>query len=661
MVRPLLLAAALLCCVSPAGHALPQARVAGPTAHDLATLVELGAVHGGLALSPDGAYVAVLERRTDFDRNNYDYALVVVPAGGGAPRTLAGAGGFIFQAADGRRSGGPLERDPVWSPDSQWIAFIAEREGRAELWRAHVTSGRSERIAALDGDVTEAVWLADGRLLVGLDPPRAEMSAMDALDERFGYRADERLSPVYSLTRMPSGVRRNVLITHGAVEDITPQTRAALLRVANEAAPVIAPRPNAPQVQSPPLEIRVNVAGEMRRCQADACDRDVRNATTLADGRVAFLRLEGFARGATGVYVWNPTTGEVRRIRATEDRLACIGGEQLYCLRESLWQPRELVAINPESGAVTEMYDPNSSWRRFQEPRIERLDFTDQRNLQSYAHLVYPQGYRAGRRYPLVIVQYRSRGFLRGGTGGEHPIYPLTARGYFVLSVERPEDHLRATQLDHDTFVREQELSGEENRMKLDAIDGFIDVLERRGLIDSERIAITGMSDGSETLYLALLRRRFAAAVASTPPTDRSAWWLQSETFRDRLRRTGGAPPWTNDEAWSNWWAVNSIAEHATAINTPILFNLTHSEALTGLPLYVRMREDHTPAEMFLYPDAYHLKWRPLQVLAAQERAMAWIDFWLRDVELSDPNDPDRNERWRTLRAARQQTAQATP
>ncbi len=165
MVRPLLLAAALLCCVSPAGHALPQARVAGPTAHDLATLVELGAVHGGLALSPDGAYVAVFERRTDFDRNNYDYALVVVPTGGGAPRTLADAGGFIFQAADGRRSGGPLERDPVWSPDSQWIAFIAEREGRAELWRAHVTSGRSERIAALDGDVADVVWLADGSLL----------------------------------------------------------------------------------------------------------------------------------------------------------------------------------------------------------------------------------------------------------------------------------------------------------------------------------------------------------------------------------------------------------------------------------------------------------------------------------------------------------------
>src|SRR3546814_10673539 len=50
--------------------------------------------------------------------------------------------------------------------------------------------------------------------------------------------------------------------------------------------------------------------------------------------------------------------------------------------------------------------------------------------------LVYPVGYEPGRRYPMVIVQYRTKGFLRGGIGDEVPIQTLAGRGYFILSVD---------------------------------------------------------------------------------------------------------------------------------------------------------------------------------------------------------------------------------
>lgn len=661
MVKRLVLVAALLACVSPASHAQSPGVVAGPTIEDLIGLVDLGTVHGELALSPDGANIAVFERRANLTRNDYDYTLVLVPTPGGQPRAIADGGGFIRHASEGRRTGGPANRTPAWSPDSQWVAFIAEREGRAEVWRAHIDGGRTERLAALDGDVSDLTWLSDGRLIVDMGPPRAALMQEAQLDADFGYRADDRFSPIFSLNRMPRGDVRSVLVdASGQVETIDAAARTALIAAENAHRPVIAPQPGAPAVQAPPREVRVNRDGRIWRCSTGLCDGDIRSPMLLANGDVAFLRFSGFARAETGIVIWTPETGALRHLPLDQDRLACIARREIYCLRESTWRPRELIAIDPSTGATRVLYNANPSWSRFARPRIERIDFTDQRGLESYAHLVYPAGYRRGRRYPLVIVQYRSHGFLRGGTGGDYPIYAYATRGYFVLSVERPDDLVRQTQVDPTTFFVEQNLSGEENRMKLDAIDAFLAELEQRRLIDTEQIAITGLSDGSETLYLALLRRHFAAAVVSTHPSERSAWWLQSETVRASLRRYGDVVPWTDANPWRSWWNTNAISEQASAIDTPLLFNIGHSEAMGAMELYVRLREQRTPTEIYLYPDAYHLKWRPLQVLASQERGMAWIDFWLRGVEAADPRDGDRIARWRALRQALP-AAQAAP
>lgn len=661
MVRRLLLVAVLLTCVSPAGHAQSPGRVAGPTITDMVELAELGTAYGQLALSPDGAHIAVFERRANLAHNDYDYTLVLIPTRGGQTRAIADGGGFIRHASDGRRTGGPADRTPAWSPDSQWVAFIAEREGRAELWRAHIDGGRSEQFATLDGDVTNVVWLSDGRLLVDIGPPRMALAQEVQQDGDFGYRADDRLSPIFSLNRMPRGDIRTALVdASGRIEVIEAAERAVLTVAEAARLPVISPQPGAPAVQAPPREVRLNHDGQIWRCSTGLCDGDIRSPMLLANGDVAFLRFSGFARAETGIVVWTPATGALHHLPLDRDRLACVAGQEIYCLRESTWRPRELIAVSPSTGATRVLYNPNPSWSRFTRPRVERIEFTDHRGLESYAHLVYPAGYRRGQRYPLVIVQYRSLGFLRGGTGGDYPIYPYAARGYFVLSVERPDDLIRQTQVDADTYFVEQNLSDEEDRMKRDALDAFLLRLEQRGLIDPQRIAITGLSDGSETLYRALLRRHFAAAIASTHPSERSAWWLQSETVRAYLRRYGDIVPWTQSEPWRSWWNTNGISEQASAIDTPLLFNIGHSEAMGAMELYVRLREQRTPTEMYLYPDAYHLKWRPLQVLASQERGIAWIDYWLRGVEVEDTRDPDRFTRWRALRQAAP-TAAATP
>lgn len=284
---------------------------------------------------------------------------------------------------------------------------------------------------------------------------------------------------------------------------------------------------------------------------------------------------------------------------------------------------------------------------------MERVDTVNPGGQASYAHLVYPLNYIDGQRYPLVIVQYRSRGFLRGGTGGEHPILPLSARGYFVLSVDRPEDLARARTLGPNELLVAAELDGSEAMMKQIAIEHFLTELDGRGLIDPDRIGITGMSDGAETLFHMLLASewRFAAAVSSSAPPDPSVWAIQSAEFRARRARFGGMAPWHNtDRAWADYWRRLSPIYHLDRMRTPILFNLAETETLPAMPLIARLQEMNAPHDLFVYPGAYHNKWRPAQLRAAQTRAMAWLDLWLRDIDTPDPSDATRAIRWRSMR-----------
>ena len=80
--------------------------------------------------------------------------------------------------------------------------------------------------------------------------------------------------------------------------------------------------------------------------------------------------------------------------------------------------------------------------------------------------------------------------------------------------------------------------------------------------------------------------------------------------------------------------------------------NLAESEAIMGFPLATRLEELNRPFDLYVYPGAYHIKWRPAQLLAAQTRAMDWLDFWLRGVEREEPDEPGRLDRWRALRDA---------
>ncbi len=623
---------------------------------DIIALRQLGTPHAGLALSPDGRWIAVFQEETDAAQNDTRFSLLLLRSdGAGLPRQIGDGGGVIWHDESGRQSGAMIDRFLRWSPDSRSVAYLKRVDGRVELWASTIEDG-ARQIASLPGDIRDFAWISPGQLVVLEATPRDELAQTSAANFAQGYRLNDDLDLTYSQTPTPSVLRHSARLiidaNTGATRPATDAEAAALAPAPVTRPAWIAARDPHLNVASPPLGLFAQHDEQTELCGEATCAGALRDAGKLSDGRVWFTRGEGFDAGDMGAYVWSPASQTVKRLRSADEILfGCNGGDgELYCLQETPAHPRRIVAVNATSGALRVLYDPNLAWNSAPSPHIERLEFTDDHGLQSYIHLVYPTGYQPGRRYPMVIVQYRSRGFLRGGTGGEYPIFVYAARGYFVMSVERPEAHALSERLSPQAFDHLLNFEGEEERMKLVSLDHFISEVERRGLVDPNAIAITGMSDGAETLYWALGHRSFAAAVASNPATDISQYWLVSQQFRQDRIAAGIGSPWPTP---TGWWLENAAALYADRMHTPLLMNLSQSEAIYAPPLQVRLQELGVPVESYLYPDAFHIKGRPSQLRAAQLRAMAWIDFWLKSEIDPDPSDPDRAERWSLMRRSR--------
>src|SRR3546814_14141800 len=84
------------------------------------------------------------------------------------------------------------------------------------------------------------------------------------------------------------------------------------------------------------------------------------------------------------------------------------------------------------------IFNPNPEFAAIKLGKVERLRWTNDRGLPAWGDLALPPDYDGRTRLPLVIVQYRSRGFLRAGIGDDYPIHLLAAHAFAVLGFQSP-------------------------------------------------------------------------------------------------------------------------------------------------------------------------------------------------------------------------------
>jgi dipeptidyl aminopeptidase/acylaminoacyl peptidase len=103
-------------------------------------------------VSPDGKYLAYTQGVTDKAANRVQYDLWVMPVSGGEARQLT--------------SGPRSVTDPCWSPDSQTIAFVSNRDGKAQIWTVRRDGGEPRKVTDFFTNVSGVLWTADGRHLI---------------------------------------------------------------------------------------------------------------------------------------------------------------------------------------------------------------------------------------------------------------------------------------------------------------------------------------------------------------------------------------------------------------------------------------------------------------------------------------------------------------
>lgn len=624
-------------------------------------------------VSPDGRSAAFQLRQADPKRNAYCLAMVIVDLAGGAPPRIVDEGGeYIQQTIDLRGiaaipSGLPRVITPRWSPDGKWIAFLKRTGQTTQVWRALADGTGSARLTDAASDVVDFRIGAGGTTIVYATRPDIERQrraiAKDGLN---GWHYDHRFAPFISREPQPTTPADRYVelidIESGRVRAATP-AEAAPAAVGDDlpAGPGAAIPTNVAGIEILATNLSATAkAGSLKAhlpdgstasCTAAPCEGARRPWWANASRRhVRFLRTEGWAAASTAIYEWDVRSGAVRRLYRTDDLLtSCTpGAASLICLMHSSLVAGQLIRLDPGTGKRDVLFDLNPEIAHRALGKVERLHFRNAFGTESVADLVFPVGYHAGVRYPMIVVQYDTRGFLRGGTDDEYPIQAFANRGYAVLSFKRPQsmsskaakDFEQAGRLDLEHFADRRNVhSSLETAMKL---------VIGKGIADPERIGITGLSDGSTTVEWALIHSKlFAAAamssccfdttlVADVGPT--ASRHFLAEGYPGVLRR--------NDPFWKDV----ALEVNAQRISTPILMNASEEEFTGALLTYTALREAGVAVDLFEYPGEFHARWQPAHRLATYRRSLDWFDFWLRGVRSSAPERQAELKEWDRLK-----------
>ncbi|TDW61556.1 dipeptidyl aminopeptidase/acylaminoacyl peptidase [Novosphingobium sp. PhB55] len=685
--------AALAFACSPAARAacddlLPPADLKldrrGVTPMDIARLRDtgdplvIGEPTSPYALSPDGKTLAFVIARADPVTNDRCSALVVLPAvGGKSPRILDRGGGLPLLSSPVRglfmTTGFPQQIAPLWSPGGQFLAYRKVVEGVVQLVLVNAANGAARLVTRSPVDVEDFRWSADGASLIYLARV-GRIAAKERIERagRSGWVYDESVLPLESWEPRPwardlpqqgfvvdpdSGLTREA--SSAEKESVTVPALGGTIFNTGDSTPEGA-RAWTEAASSAPMADRQLWAslpdGRKIQCRLPACTGRISRISWDRTGvSLVFQQREGWNGEETVLYRWFPAAGQLQTILRTSDELTgCIrSGKEMICGRENASVPRRIVSIDLADGRSRELFDPNPEFAHLELGKVRRLRWKNDLGLPAWGDLVLPPGYDGKARLPLVVVQYLSRGFLRGGIGDDYPIFALAAKGFAVLSFQRPpfvgklipglktiEEALAAS--DKDWMER---------RSLYSAVSEGIDTAIATGAVDPSRLGITGLSDGASTVEFALSNSdRFAAAAMSTCCDDLlSSLVLGGFAWGDANRKSGYPLSVDDDRAF---WKPLSLSVNARRIDTPILMQLADREALTALPAIGAFREAGKPVEAIIYPDEYHNKWQPQHRLAVYQRNIDWFDFWLRDQEDPSPEKRDQYERWRRLRAA---------
>lgn len=639
---------------------------AGMSLDQIARLQEVTEV----AVHPHGdrvAYVRSVPRKIPDQEDGPAWAELHVADAGGESRGFVTGEVNVAQAR--------------WTPDGRSITFLAKRgdDATQRLYAIPADGGEARVLAALETDI-------DGYSL-SPDGTRAALLAFEPVDEALEkerkqgfdqviYEEDWQPRRIWIADLGGNDTEPRMLAPEGSVQEVhwSPAGDRLAVKVAprelvddtlifarirmldlegNELGRVDNPGKLGAMAWSPdgahlafigtnlqndPREGRLMVTGASGGEFADLLPGLAGHVWHLdwdGEGRIVHVTYQG-----TETHVGRiAPDGTGREVVIDDDRVwygIDAAGDVLALVGSAASHPREAFRV-PQAGAEPRRLTDSNPWLEDVElARQEVITYQARDGLEIQGILFYPLDYTEGQRYPLILAvhggpeSHYSNGWL---TTYHLPAQHAAAEGYFMFYPNYRGSTGRGVEF---TLTSQGRPAQEEFD---DLVDG-VDHLIAEGLVDADRVGITGGSYGgyASAWGATYYSEHFAAAVMNVGLSETIAMFGTSdipwEFYHVHYRKW----PW---EDWDGFREASPVF-HVRNAQTPIL--ILHGDADPRvdptqskiLYRYLVMQEDPPPVRLVLYPGEGHGNRRAASRFDYSLRLMRWMNHYLKG-EGGDP------------------------
>ncbi len=347
----------------------------------------------------------------------------------------------------------------------------------------------------------------------------------------------------------------------------------------------------------------------------------------------------------------NPTPASKVFFRKSGDKWEKVANSKLetprpeVILEEDMNTAPKIFAVDSTSCRKTMLWDLNPQFKDLEFGRVEAVTWKGSDGHEVKGGIYYPVNYAPGKRYPLVIQTHGwnpDKFWIDGEMTTAFAAQPLAGKDIMVL------------QADEIWYGPDFNTPKEVDR-EVATIEGATDYLDKRGLIDRNRVGLIGFSRTCLFVKYALTHSTYRFAAASvTDGVDGGyfaymaflngnlAW---SKLFHEGIN--GGLPFGKGLQSWME----RSPGFNMDRVQTPLRITALNSmSALGEWEWFAGLTSLSKPVEMVMLPDGQHALEKPWERMVSQQGNVDWFCFWLKGEEDPDPTKAEQFARWRELR-----------
>lgn len=362
-------------------------------------------------------------------------------------------------------------------------------------------------------------------------------------------------------------------------------------------------------------------------------DRNVSAPKFSADGRWIYFIADD--DGTQNVLRVSPSGGEITRPiagRLMVDAFSVGKGGAIAAEIGTTERPDEIYLMPASSaGGFTRLTKTNDALvSKLDRGEVDYVHFQSKDGTMVAGYLTKPVGYRAGQRYPTVLIPHG------GPVWAYYAEYNFLAQlfasqGYAVMnpnprgSSGYGQDFCKAIYADWGNKDYQDDMAS-------------VDYAIAQGIADTDRLGVMGHSYGAiSTNFIIVRTTRFKAAISNAGDFLNITNWGHDLYSRDYEIELG--LPWEHRDLWEKLSPFNRVTE----IKTPTL--VMGGEIDWNVPvinseqMYQSLKRLGVPTMLVIYPGEYHEFTRPLFIQDRDERYLFWMDHYVEGKGPAVPPD----------------------